>query len=65
MMSNSRNTDFIQMTKESNSLSEITKWTFCFVRIWSENLKNESKKLVRPKAGECRNIAIFGYFKFC
>jgi len=65
MISDSQNTSFYHRTNESNSIQEIIKWTFCFIRIWSENLVTEFKKLDKTDTEECRNITIFGYFKFC
>lgn len=65
MISGSQNRHFTIRTNESNSLYEIVKWTFCFIRIWIENMVTEFEKLVRAETGECRINTIFGYFKFC
>lgn len=65
MISISQKTSFAHRTNESNSIQEIVKWTFCFFRIWSENLGSEFKKLNKTEPGECRNNTIFGYFKYC
>lgn len=65
MISGSQNTRFAHLTNENSSIPEIIKWTFCFLRIWSENLKTEFRNLVKTETGECRNNTILGYFKFC
>lgn len=65
MISDSQKPAFKILINENNSLQEILKWSFCFIRITTEKLADEFGNRQKNGTAECRNNIIFGYFNFC
>ncbi len=53
------------LLNEDNSIPEIIKWTFCFIRFGVENLQAKTQKMSAFEIGVCRINTIFGSFKYC
>ena len=65
MITDSQKQAFKILINENNSLQEILKWSFCFIRITGEKLAVEFGNRAKTGVADFGNNTIFGYFKFC